>query len=208
MERTLARQRPVRFQEVAELPGVIRSLVHLFGEAAASRLPEDLRRLFSEVERELAHRGFAPQRVRMATLGEVDEIEVHLDSSAPVRVVRTTNMEREVEEVAAHILDEAAQGRPFREMAIVLRSRDPYEPLVATALARFGIPFRSYFTGTLDKHPYVQYLSTICRAALNGWDRELLLHALRMPASGLGGTQAGDDLDFAIRKQLPASGWQ
>jgi RecB family exonuclease len=207
MERALERQRPQRFQEVAEFPGVVRSLVSLFNEAPASRMPDDIARLFNEIERELTSRGMAPHRVRLAALGETEEIEVHLDPEAPVRVVRMTNMEREAEEIAALILEEHAAGREFLEMAIVLRSRDPYGPLIETTLARFGIPYRSYFTDTLAMHPFIQFLSTVCRAALSGWDRENVLKALRMPASGLGGTKAGDDLDFKMREQLPANGW-
>lgn len=207
MERALERQGPLRFQEVAEFPGVVRLLVNLFNEAPASRMPDDIARLFHEVERELAQRRVAPYRVRLLALGEVEEVEVHLEPEAPVRVVRATNMEREAEEIAARIIKEAEQGRPFRDMGVILRSRDPYGPLVETTLARFGIPYRSYFIEPLSSHVFTQFLSTICRAALSGWDREVLLQALRMPASGLGGTKAGDDLDFQMREQLPAMGW-
>lgn len=207
MERALEHQRPQRFRDVAEFPGVVRLLVNLFNEAPASRMPDDIGRLLSEVERELTARGVAPHRVRLAALGETEEIEVHLEPEAPVRVLRTTNMEREAEEIAARITSEASRGRPFREIGIVLRSRDPYGPLIETTLARFGIPYRSYFPQTLAPHVYVQYLSALCRASLNAWDREILLRALRMPASGLGGTKAGDDLDFKMREQLPANGW-
>jgi ATP-dependent helicase/DNAse subunit B len=209
MERALERQRPQRFREVAEFPGVIRSLVNLFlgNDAPASRMPDDIVRLFNDVERELSSRGMAPHRVRLAALGETENIEVHLEPEAPLRIVRTTNMEREAEEIAARVLSEAALGRPFNEMGIILRSRDPYGPLIETTLARFGIPYRSYFIEPLATHAHIQFLSTVCRAALSGWDREILLKALRMPASGLGGTKAGDDLDFKMREQLPANGW-
>jgi len=39
-------------------------------------------------------------------------------------------IEREVEEIARRVLSYAAHGRSFREMGIVLRSRDPYAGLV------------------------------------------------------------------------------
>ena len=138
--------------------------------------------------------GFAEQRVERSA------------SPTPV-VVRALNIEREVEEIASRILDEVAHGRAFREIGIVLRSRDPYGPLLETTLARFGIPYRAYFTDPLASHPHIQFLSQICRAALQGWDREVLLPALRSPASGLGGTKAGDELDFRLREGLPAHGW-
>ena len=116
------------------------------------------------------------------------------------------NMERETEEIARRILAHAAAGRPFREMGIVLRVREPYGPLLETTLARCGIPARFYFTDPLGAHPVVAYLSALVRAHLADWDHEQLLSALRMPASGLGATPAGDDFDFAMRKLLPGRG--
>ena len=95
-------------------------------------------------------------------------------------------IEREVEEIARRILSYAAQGRSFREMGIVLRSRDPYAGLVETTLARFGIPARFYFQHPLGSHPALMFLSNVMRAMLAGWDHATLLAAVRMPVSGTG----------------------
>ena len=115
-------------------------------------------------------------------------------------------MDREVEEIARRILDEAARGRPFREMGILLRTRDPYGPALETVLARFGIPARFYFANMLIDHPAVAFLAGMVRAALEGWSHDALLSALRMPVSGLGATAAGDRFDFDLRAQLPGAG--
>jgi len=115
-------------------------------------------------------------------------------------------IEREVEEIARRILDHAAKGRLFREMGIVLRSRDPYAGAVETTLARFGIPARFYFHSPLESHPALTFLTNVTRAMLSGWDHATLLAAVRMPVSGWGATARGDDLDFAWRDKLPAVG--
>jgi hypothetical protein len=119
-------------------------------------------------------------------------------------------IEREAEEIARRILAYAAQGRSFREMGIVLRSRDPYAGLVETTLARFGIPARFYFHQPLGSHPALTFLTNVMRAMSGGmsagWDHAMLLAAVRMPVSGLGATAHGDDLDFAWRNELPAFG--
>ena len=115
-------------------------------------------------------------------------------------------IEREVEEIARRILKYAAQGRDFREMGIVLRSRDPYAGLVETTLSRFGIPARFYFQHPLGSHPALMYFSLVIRAMLAGWDHAKLLSAIRMPVSGLGATPQGDQLDFAWRDRLPVFG--
>lgn len=139
--------------------------------------------------------------------GGFSEQRVPALPAAPATLLRAINIEREVEEIARRILVEAEAGRPFREMAVIMRSQDPYGPLLETTLARFGIPHRGYFSQPLTSHPHVQFLAQLCRAAIHDWDNEILLHALRSPASGLGGTKLGDDLDFQLREQLPHYGW-
>jgi hypothetical protein len=115
-------------------------------------------------------------------------------------------IEREVEEIARRILTCAAQGRPFREMGIVLRSRDPYAGVVETTLARFGIPARLYFHRPLASHPALMFFAGIVRGMLAGWDHATLLAVIRMPVSGWGANPLGDELEFAWRDRLPSVG--
>ncbi len=230
-------------------------------------MPDDVGRLFADVERQLATNGMAPRHARLATAasriasnseplpphivfdgffklsagessliavlslrteltitlpewsgaqrardgvlaGGFDEIHVSAPpSTAQATLFTAATAEREVEEIAGRIVQEVSRGRRFREIGVVLRSRDPYGPLVETTLARFGIPARGYFIDTLASHPTVQFRTTLVRSALAGWDHAQLLTALRMPASGLGATKAGDKRDFELRKLLPDSGW-
>jgi ATP-dependent helicase/DNAse subunit B len=114
--------------------------------------------------------------------------------------------EREAEEIARRILDYSAKGRPFREMGIALRARDPYAPAIEAVLARFGIPARSYFTDPLPAHPAIAYLSGIVNGVLEGWDYGTLARLVRMPVSGLGATPAGDRLDFRLRERMTDTG--
>jgi len=267
MERALARVRPARFRDVMEFPGVVRSLAGLFGEISGKRMPEDVGRLFTEVERDLATRNMAPRHARLAAAGSriaeggvslpphivfdgffklsagestlvavlsdrteltitlpewsgaerareavlaggFDELRVHVAASDARSVLFTAaTMEREVEEIARRILQHVEQGRLFREIGIILRSREPYGSLVETTLARFGIPARNYFIDVLAAHPAVQFRMALVRSALAGWDHAPLLSALRMPASGLGATKAGDERDFEMRLRLPSRGW-
>lgn len=115
-------------------------------------------------------------------------------------------IEREVEEIARRILQSAERGAAFREMGIVLRSREPYAGIVETTLARFGIPARFYFQHPLSSHPISIYFSNLIRGVLAGLDHAMLLTAVRMPVSGLGATAEGDELDFAWRDKLPGFG--
>ena len=155
------------------------------------------------------HQWLGAERAREVFLaGGFDEQVLAAEASPAPVVIRALNIEREADEIARRILEEAARGREFREIGVIMRAQAIYGPLLETTLARFGIPYRGYVMDPLARHPHVRFLSQICRAALDGWDREALLTALRSPASGLGGTRRGDDLDFALRKTLPARGWQ
>jgi ATP-dependent helicase/DNAse subunit B len=125
----------------------------------------------------------------------------------PERVVfSAATPEREADEIARRILEHSVPGRPFREMGVVLRSRDPYGPLIETTLARFGVPARSYFLDPIASHPAVAYLIGVVRAMLEGWDHASIAALLRQPASGVGATPEGDRLDFELREKLPGRG--
>ncbi|MBL8175086.1 MAG: PD-(D/E)XK nuclease family protein [Bryobacterales bacterium] len=112
----------------------------------------------------------------------------------------------EVEEIARRIVNLTGEGRPFREIGIVLRSEHPYAAILRTTLGRFGIPARFYFPRTFDAHPVYRYLTGFLQALLSGWDYELLLPLLRMRYSPLAGTAAADAADFELRRKLPARG--
>jgi ATP-dependent helicase/DNAse subunit B len=116
------------------------------------------------------------------------------------------SLEREVEEIARRILDQAAHGCAFREMGVIVRVREPYAPALETTFARFEIPARFYFADTVDRAPAVAYLSRVVRAMISGWDHAEVLAALRMPVSGIGATAEGDRFDFEVRERLPARG--
>ena len=91
-------------------------------------------------------------------------------------------------------------------MGIVLRTREPYAPALATTLARFGIPTRLYFADPLTSYSVVDFLGGIVRAMLGGWDHSDLLTLIRMPISGIGATAEGDRFDFEFRELLPGRG--
>lgn len=135
---------------------------------------------------------------------------LELDSAAhrfPVRrVVAVPGVDREAAEIARRILDHVEAGLQFREIGIVLRSREPYVPVLRAALERHGIPARFYFAEPLAQHAVVRYLAGAVEAMLGGWKHEDLLALLKMTASGFGGTAACDAFDFAVRENLPGRG--
>jgi hypothetical protein len=126
--------------------------------------------------------------------------------TTPARaLVKAAGIEREVEEIARRILEQAAAGRPFREMGIVVRAAEIYVPLLRSTFERFGIPARFYFDLDLEEHAAVRCLAGAVDAMLSGWDHSLTLAALRL-APRFADMNAMDRFDFDVREQIPNAG--
>ena len=118
-----------------------------------------------------------------------------------IELCEAPSIEREADEIARRILEQAAAGRPFRDMGVIVRSPEMYEPILRATLDRFGIPARFYFDADLSKHALVRYLAGIVDALLGGWDYAETLAAIRL-APGI----ACDEFDFAVREEMPGRG--
>ena len=144
-------------------------------------------------------------RARLDALGVRRESLPRVRPAPAIALVRAPNMEREADEIARRILEQAAAGRPFREMAIVVRAADVYVPLLRSTLDRFGIPARFYFDSRLDEHAAIRFLTSAVEAMLSGWDYTATLAALRL-APRFADSNALDRFDFAVREQIPNAG--
>jgi ATP-dependent helicase/DNAse subunit B len=96
-------------------------------------------------------------------------------------LVGAGTMTQEAEEIARRIRAEAASGRPWADIAVLLRDPWPYLPLLRTTLARFDIPARYYFTESLDRHPVGLFFVSLIRAALGGWNEPDTRRVLESP---------------------------
>jgi ATP-dependent helicase/DNAse subunit B len=119
-------------------------------------------------------------------------------------LVVAPNIEREVEEIARRILTQSA-SRPFREMAVIVRSEEPYVPVLRSTLERFGIPAKFYFRPELQQHAAVRFLCGIVDAMLGGWDHTATLAALRL-APRFADSAAMDRFEFKVRDRIPDTG--
>ena len=77
-----------------------------------------------------------------------------------------------------------------------------YGPL---SLDRFGIPARYYFSTPVRKHPAAVFLNGLISCALNGWEFEPTLTALRAHP-GWGHSGDFDRFDFRVREAMPGRG--
>jgi ATP-dependent helicase/DNAse subunit B len=144
-------------------------------------------------------------RKKLLAMGFREDRRVRVRPSPALRLVKAGGIEAEVEDIARRILDQAAAGRPFREIGIIVRAAETYVPLLRTTLERFGIPARFYFDEKLDRQPAVRYLSGLMDAMLRGWDHARTLAALRL-APRFADSNALDRFDFDVREQIPNRG--
>jgi len=146
-----------------------------------------------------------PMRARLGAMGFAEERVARARPAPALALVKAPGIERETEEIARRILEQAGAGRPFREIGVVARAAETYVPLLRTTLERFGIPARFYFDQPLEAHPVARFLAGAVDAMLSGWEHGATLKVLRL-APRLAHSDAMDRLDFALREQLPASG--
>jgi ATP-dependent helicase/DNAse subunit B len=126
--------------------------------------------------------------------------------ATPARLLfKAPRIEREAEEIARRILEQAAAGRPFREIGIIVRAEEPYVPLLRATLERFGIPARFYFDADAAHHPATRFLTGAIDQMLAGWEHTATFAILRL-AARFADSAMLDRLDFAVREQLPNAG--
>jgi RecB family exonuclease len=121
--------------------------------------------------------------------------------------VAAATPEREADEIARRIAGLRRNGTAYRDVGIAVRDPETYRPLLESAFERFGIPARFYFSRPLGPHPAARFLSGAIRSALDGWNFEDTLAALRAHP-GWSATAAFDRFDFAVREAMPGRGWR
>ena len=144
-------------------------------------------------------------RSRLWGMGFEEERAPGMPSQPDLRLVRAPAIEREADEIARRILEQAAFGRAFREIGIIVRAAEIYVPILRATLERFGIPSRFYFDSDLEQHPAIRFLTAAIDAMLGEWDHAATLGVLRL-APRFADSPALDRFDFAVRDQLPGRG--
>jgi RecB family exonuclease len=126
---------------------------------------------------------------------------------APLRLlVCPATAEDEAAEIARRILEHHRAGRPWHEIGVIVRHREPYVPLLESTFARFGIPVRPYFATPVAAHPVARLFAAAVEALLSGWKWEPLLDAILSPAGLAGACPACASFEYKLREELPNTG--
>jgi ATP-dependent helicase/DNAse subunit B len=115
------------------------------------------------------------------------------------------SVEREADEIARRILEQARAGRRFHDIGIIVRTPELYVPLLRSTLERFGIPATFYFDSALMEQAAVRFIVVAMDAMLGGWQHGDALAVLKL-APGVGTSGAMDRFDFKVRERMPGTG--
>ena len=148
-----------------------------------------------------AWEGSDTARQRLRAIGFEEEELRPVRARPKISLMVAPTLDQEVEEIARRILEQARNGRRFHEMAILVRTREPYVAAIRATLERFGIPARYYFGDSLASHWVARFMAHVVEAMLGGWEHEETLAAIRM-----GGGPGGDRFEFDVRERLPGRG--
>src|ERR1019366_1618180 len=144
-------------------------------------------------------------RARLRAMGFREQRAGRPRATPAMALVRAPAIAREAEEIARRILEQAAAGRPFREMGIIVWAAGTYVPVLRSMLERFGVPARFYFDPEMEWHRVVRFLGGAVDAMLGGWDHAQTLKVLRL-APRFADSNIMDRFDFAVREQIPNAG--
>ncbi len=170
---------------------------------------EVIRTLARQVELTVALAEWPGAKPTIDALSEIATKIERLDpsrSSAHRTLCVAPTLDAEVSEIARRIIQAHDNGRPWREMGVLVRSEATYVPALRSAFQRFGIPARFYFSSPLEDAPAVRFFRGVMEALLSGWDHVATLRALRLPGSPLEAGGAGDAFEYAVLKRVPGAG--
>lgn len=143
---------------------------------------------------------------RFRALGaRIDTLQVRRPRPKVV-LVNAASRDHEVEEVVLRLLEEHSQGRPWREMGVVVRNEEEYLARFERALFRAGIPSRAYFGRALWREPVCLLVRRFVDAVVSGWDGEATVRLLRSPGIVTAPALRSGGLRDRLVEELPFRG--
>lgn len=109
--------------------------------------------------------------------------------SGPIELVEAENLRTEVEAAARRIAwmaSGADRKRRYSETAVIVRSLEPYAPLVREIFPRYGIPYFLDSRRSISGHPVSRLLISALAMAADDWRAETVLDYLKTGLAPIG----------------------
>lgn len=158
----------------------------LFHEAASTalRLHEAAQELRLHVEQEVVC--YANDSVKADALVHVERhfdtqpAQPFVQSGDALTIVEASNRRAEISAVAREIRKLATeQGLRYKEMAVITRQSDMYDPLFATIFKQHDIPYFGNTKKPMLHHPLIEFVRSTLEAVMTGWKYEPMFRSIK-----------------------------
>ena len=107
-------------------------------------------------------------------------IAVPIQSDGAVQIIEGTNRRAEVHAIAREICRIVKkEGMRFRDIGIMYRQADVYDPLIQTIFAQYDIPFFTNEKKTMLHHPLIEFSRSILEVISSNWQYEPVFRSVK-----------------------------
>ncbi|MBM3846970.1 MAG: hypothetical protein FJ405_11885, partial [Verrucomicrobia bacterium] len=107
------------------------------------------------------------------------------DMPGRVRCVACSSLEAECILAAREVLEWVRSGGRFKELAVTVRSLEPYHAAISRVFTRYGVPFFMDRRETASHHPVAEFTRSAFRIAALGWRHDDVFSALKSGMTGI-----------------------
>ena len=132
-----------------------------------------------------------------------------VDAGGAVEMVEAPDRRGEVDAAARRIRELLTQGRRLRDIAVLVRDLDEYEPLIAAAFREHDIWW--YFIDrrrTASHHPLIQCLRSMLAIARQNWPHDAVISLLKSGLAGLELDEAEQLENYVLLHRIKGIAWE
>lgn len=134
--------------------------------------------------------------------------KVPQDPARPsIQRIEADNPTAEVDAAACHILDLLREGYRLRDICILARSVDEYEPFIESSFAEHGLSFFTDKRQTTVHHPLVRSLIALGQIVQTKWSHEGIIELLRAGLTDVRPYEVDLLEDYILQHHIPSSHW-
>lgn len=127
--------------------------------------------------------------------------------SGAVTLAQASDRADEVEQAARQIKSLLAQGLRLREICVLARSMEDYEPLIASTFVEHDLPYFVDKRRTAEHHPLVRTLGALAQIIQSRWSHEAVCELAHSGLTPIAPADADLLADYIAQHNIPPSAW-
>ncbi len=139
---------------------------------------------------------------------KVYPVEIYADKCEKVELIQASNRRGEVEKIARKILTDIRENKlRFKEISIILRDFEDYEPLIKSVFSNYEIPYFIDKKEDIHYHPLVELLRAVLEIILSNWSYESVFRFLKTDLVGLDRDQMDKLENYVLAHGIKGGDW-